>query len=68
MSGQQEAHPSVVAAISSLRKSNPQSEFVCLETQKEHVQVEVKKMLIAVCSTEEYFQAKFEVATVGRAS
>ena len=40
----------------------------CAETQKEIIHEEVKKLIIDVCSKDEYFSAKFEIAPAGRNS
>ena len=45
-----------------------QNEFFCPETHRELILDEVKKLLIQVCSKEEHFTTKFEVAPLGRSS
>ena len=60
-------HPSFTGAISK-KKNGETDEFFCIETQKELICDEVKKLLITVCSQEEHFTAKFEIAPIGRAS
>lgn len=42
-----------------------QNEFYCIETQREEICDEVKKLLINVCSQEEFFHVKIEVASAG---
>lgn len=60
-------HPSFMGAISK-KKNGQNDEFFCIETQKELICDEVKKLLITVCSQEEYYTTKFEIAPIGRAS
>ena len=45
-----------------------QNDFFCIETQKELICDEVKKLLIQVCSEEDFFNVRFEVAPYGKDS
>lgn len=50
------------------KNNKQQNGFYCIETQKEIIHEEVKNLLIKVCSQEEFFVTKFEVAPMGRTS
>ena len=72
MENQHEHHPSfamnVTKSLNSKIMNKNQNEFYCIETQKELIHEEVKRLLITVCSQEEYFTTKFEIAPMGRTS
>ena len=72
MEGQNFAHPSFAMQVSKNNATgnlmNKNGEFYCIETQKELIYDEVKSLLIKVCSQEEYFVTKFEIAPMGRTS
>jgi hypothetical protein len=67
MEGQLSANPNLEMGVVSKANSN-QNDFYCIETHKELICDKVKKLLIQVCSQEEFFTVRFEVAPVGRDS